>query len=177
MPACAIAPHAGSVPPTPHFALRLRVPRTHVLLHARTCVQVVEKAKRTMAGIFDGNGTDGTKAHIMNVFGNMYTQKQARHMPRNPLTDAPAEEPTPSPLMVRPRPRARARPRARTRPRARARARPRRATVRASRLYASFTVRTARMDPAGDLMLQKRQRLAARSASSYPFRSARIHRQ
>jgi hypothetical protein len=46
-----------------------------------TPTKVVERAKRAMAGIFDANATDGSKAHIRNVFGNMYEKKQLRHMP------------------------------------------------------------------------------------------------
>jgi hypothetical protein len=49
--------------------------------------KVVERAKRAMAGIFDASATDGSKAHIRNVLGNMYEKKQLRHMPRKPSTD------------------------------------------------------------------------------------------
>ena len=53
----------------------------HAMLQRATPTKVVERAKRTMAGIFDASATDGSKAHIRNVFGNMFESKKLRHMP------------------------------------------------------------------------------------------------
>lgn len=49
-------------------------------------LQIIEKAKRAMAGIFDSDNA-GTKSHIANTFFNMYERKQLRHMPKKEETE------------------------------------------------------------------------------------------
>lgn len=61
--------------------------------------QIIEQAKRAMAGVFDGDNAGGTKSHIANVFSNMYERKQLRHMPKKAETEQ-TDEPRPSPLMI-----------------------------------------------------------------------------
>ena len=76
-----------------HFcksSISIRVPHSgvcSVLSQKLLRLQVIERAKRAMAGIFDGSASDGTKSHIKNVFGDMYKRKQLRHMPRKKVTD------------------------------------------------------------------------------------------
>ena len=69
----------------PHIAVIETLTATCTLCcnvpYRATPTKVVERAKRTMAGIFDASATDGSKAHIKNVFGNMYESKKLRHMP------------------------------------------------------------------------------------------------